>query len=82
MKSVCQSCGMPIKHDKQLALEADGTKSKYCVMCYKDGEFLHPNMTVDEMREFCVQIMKKEIKVPKFIGRILTRDIHKLERWK
>lgn len=82
MKSVCQSCGMPIKHDQQLALEADGTRSKYCVMCYKDGQFLQPDITVEEMRLQCVDIMKKEMNLPKFIGRILTKSIYKLDRWK
>lgn len=81
MKEVCQSCGMPIKQKSQLALEADGSKSKFCVMCYKDGEFLQPDVTVDEMREFCIDIMKEEMNMPKFISRILTKSIYKLERW-
>lgn len=82
MKQMCQSCGMPIKNDSQLALESDGSKSKYCVMCYKDGEFLQPDITADEMRKFCIDIMKKEMKMPKFISKCLTRNIYKLDRWK
>lgn len=44
-------------------------------MCYKAGEFLQPDISVDEMREFCIDIMNKEMNIPKFIGRILTKSI-------
>lgn len=81
MRQVCQSCGMPIKDDSQLGLERDGSKSRYCVMCYQDGEFLQPDITVEEMRNFCIDLMKKEMNLPKFIGRILTKSIYKLDRW-
>jgi len=81
MKQVCQSCGMPIKSDDQWAHNADGTTSKYCVLCYKDGKFLKPDITVDEMKKINVDIMNKEMKIPKFVGRIMTKDIDKLERW-
>lgn len=72
---------MPIKDESQLGIEKDGSKSKYCSLCYKDGEFIQPDMTVDEMRDFCVDIMNKEMKMPKFIAKLLTKNIYKLERW-
>jgi hypothetical protein len=38
----CQSCGYPLKKDKQGGgSEKDGTKSvKYCSMCSLEGKFL------------------------------------------
>lgn len=78
----CQSCGMPLsKDEKGAGTEVDGTKSSmYCSHCYENGKFTMPNLTVDEMKE---RVMGKmlEMKFPKFLGRLFTRNIHKLERW-
>ena len=55
----CQSCAMPLTDDL-LGTEKDGTKSAdYCHYCYKDGEFTSET-TMDEMIEFCADIMAKE----------------------
>ncbi len=81
MKKVCQSCGMPIENDDQLGLNKDGTKSTYCSFCYENGQFLQPDITVEEMRTFCINIMKEKMNVPKFLGKMMTRNIYKLERW-
>jgi len=47
----CQSCGMPFDdaHRELIAKEADGSDSIYCTYCYKDGAFLDPNATVEDM---------------------------------
>jgi hypothetical protein len=48
----CQSCSMPIDQTDFRGTEADGSKSeKYCVYCYKDGQFLQPDATLDQMIE-------------------------------
>jgi len=81
---VCQSCGMPMKKDPNGGgAEKDGSKSsKYCSFCYQKGEFTSSEITTpEEMQKFCINIMKKEQKIPKFIGWILTRGIPKLDRW-
>lgn len=79
----CQSCGMPLKKDEKTAgTEADGTKSNmYCSHCYENGEFTMPDITVIGMQE---RVMDKmvEMKFPKFLAKIFTRNIPKLERWK
>lgn len=79
----CQSCGMPLKQDpKSGGTNADGTQSKvYCSYCYADGRFTQPGMSVDEMKTFVVEKMR-EMKIPRFLGRFFTRNLHKLERWK
>ena len=81
--SNCQSCGMPLKQDpKGGGTNADRSKSdRYCSYCYADGRFTQPDMTVDEMRAFVVEKMR-ETKIPRFIGRLLARNLRKLERWK
>jgi hypothetical protein len=79
----CQSCGMPLKQDPNGGgTNADRTKSKlYCSYCYADGRFTQPDITVDEMKAFVVEKLR-EMKIPRFIGRLLTRNLHKLERWR
>lgn len=78
----CQSCGMPLKSDqKGGGTEANGKRSSmYCSHCYENGKFTLPNITVDEMKESVINKMI-EMKFPKFMARIFTRNIHKLQRW-
>ncbi len=52
----CQSCGMPFDnaHEELIAKEKDGSCSLYCTYCYKDGEFLNPDATAQDMVEMGV----------------------------
>ena len=83
MSGNCQSCGMPLKRDlKGGGTDARGSHStKYCSHCYEDGAFLQPDITVDEMKQLVVDKVK-EMKIPGFIGRLFTRGIPRLERWR
>ena len=48
----CQSCGMPMNQPNLHGTEAKGSKSeKYCAYCYKDGEFIQPEATLEKMIE-------------------------------
>jgi len=81
----CQSCGYPLKKDKQGGgTEKDGSISKkYCSMCYKAGEFLSPKEidTAEKMQKFCIEQMKKD-GINGAFAWLATRSIPKLERWK
>lgn len=79
----CQSCGMPLARDENRGgTERNGTKSQtYCSHCYTNGEFTSPNLTVDQMRER-VKGKLVEFGFPKFLTGLITRNIHKLDRWK
>jgi hypothetical protein len=83
MAKNCQSCGMPLKQDKNGGgTEADGSKSEiYCSLCYGDGKFYMPDVTVTEFQEFCAGQLKKQ-GVPGVMAWLLTRGIPKLDRWK
>ncbi len=80
----CQSCGFPLKKDKQGGgTEQDGSYSnKYCSMCYQDGKFLTPPEidTPQKMQQFCIQQMKKS-GMNGLVAWMATRTIPKLERW-
>ncbi|MFN5369947.1 MAG: zinc ribbon domain-containing protein [Bacteroidia bacterium] len=81
----CQSCGYPLKKDKQGGgTEKDGSKSaKYCSMCYANGTFLTPPEidTAEKMQKFCIQEMKKS-GMNAILAWLGTRPITKLERWR
>lgn len=55
MTKQCQSCGMPL-YTKRVGdcrgTEKDGSKSeKWCSLCYKNGTFIGPDCTLDEMKK-------------------------------
>ena len=79
----CQSCGMPLnKDEKGPGTEVDGSLSEmYCSLCYENGKFTLPNITVDEMKELVTEKLI-EMKIPKFVAKLLARSTNKLKRWK
>ena len=79
----CQSCSMPMSKDaKGGGTEKDGSRSaKYCSLCYQDGAFVQPSMTVSEMQTL-VKGKMKEMGFPGFLAGFFTAGIPKLERWR
>ena len=58
---------MPLKRDeKGGGSNADGSRSTiYCSHCYENGEFLQPNLTVEQMQKL-VNEKLAEFRIPKF----------------
>lgn len=79
----CESCGMPLNKDEKYAgTEADGSLNEmYCRHCYENGKFTQPDITMIEMKELVTNKII-EMKFPKFMAKFLTRNTHKLKRWK
>ncbi len=79
----CQSCGMPMNRDpKGGGTEADGSHSEtYCSICYADGAFRHPDVTVAEFQAHCVDALASK-GMPRIMAWAFTRGIPKLDRWK
>lgn len=78
----CQSCGMPLKKSPGGGgTNADGTLSKkFCAYCFKDGQLINADWTVNQMQEF-VKGKMKEMGFPGFLSGFFTKNIPKLERW-
>jgi hypothetical protein len=78
----CQSCGMPLKRDEQGGgTNADGSKSTvYCSHCFQRGQFVLPDLTVEEMQARVRQKLV-EFGFPRVLAGMFTRSIPKLERW-
>ena len=74
---------MPLKRDRLGGgSEADGSRSaKFCSHCYRDGKFVLPDLTADEMK-LRVKAKLREVGIPGFLTGLFTRSIPKLERWK
>ena len=79
----CQSCGMPMEKDSQGGgTNADGTRNtKYCSLCYVDGQFKDNFKSSKEMAHFVKDILKKE-GISSVKRWFYTMHIPKLERWK
>jgi len=79
---ICQSCSMPLKKDdKGGGTNADGSKSTmYCSKCYENGQFISPNMTVNEMQALA-KAKLKEMGFPGFLAGLFTKNIPTLKRW-
>ncbi|MGV2875667.1 zinc ribbon domain-containing protein [Macrococcus capreoli] len=88
MEKFCQSCGMPLNlHGEDVrGTEADGSKSlKFCSYCYKDGKYIDPDITMEEMLERGKKGITegKGNAVVKFMMKAFyPMQLKKLERWK
>jgi hypothetical protein len=77
----CQSCGMPIDEPKLMGIEKDGSKSTiYCIYCYQDGEFTHPEMTIEEMKQHVRSELYNIHATELVISKAVARVPH-LSRW-
>ena len=81
--SSCQSCGIPFDKDPQHGgTNADGSKSNmYCSYCYKDGSFVNPDLTADDMQAYATKKLQ-QYGIPAMLANLLTKGIPTLERWK
>ncbi len=53
---ICQSCGYPLQKEEDKVTNADGTRNEeYCIMCYKDRKFIHPDITMEGMIELATK---------------------------
>lgn len=73
---------MPLKRDeKGGGTNADGSRSDvYCSHCYQRGQFVLPDLTVEQMQ---ARVSEKlaEFGIPRFLHGFFTRGIPKLARW-
>lgn len=79
---ICQSCGMPLTDDV-MGHDADGAINQdFCKWCY-DGGTYQQDCTVEEMIDFCANIMVKEQGAdPEKVHEYLQDFLPKLARWK
>ena len=73
---------MPLKRDEQGGgTDSDGAKSTvYCSHCYQCGQFVLPDISVEEMQTRVRQKLA-EFGIPRFLRGFFTRRIPMLVRW-
>ena len=85
MEKVCQSCGLPL-NESILGNENNGTFSQeYCYLCYRNGKFILPNLTIDEMKQQISKIVNQSPgnKFQKWLTKqVLCLQLKTLKRWK
>jgi hypothetical protein len=79
---ICQSCGMPLRKDKDYGTNADKTKNKeYCFHCFQGGKFLDEGITLQEKIEKNVKF-GVQMGMPEEMARQMSENIlPKLKRW-
>lgn len=82
LETYCQSCGMQLDNPDLQGTEKDGSKSdEYCKYCYRNGDFINPNMTLKEMTSLVITQMEKMNIDSKIIDKVLSA-LPNLKRWK
>ena len=81
--SICQSCSMPITEPTQFGTGAGGALSaEYCHLCFQDGRFTAPDMTMAEMVELVAKFWAEFKGLPPEAARTEVRPILAgLKRW-
>ncbi|MDD4179553.1 MAG: zinc ribbon domain-containing protein [Candidatus Margulisbacteria bacterium] len=80
---ICQSCSMPLRSDKDLGTNADGSFNKeYCHFCYQGGKFTDEGITMAQKIDKMVA-KAKEMRIPEANARQLAENIlPTLKRWR
>jgi len=81
----CQSCGIPFNEEHRakglIALKEDGTYEDYCTLCYKDGSFTQPDMTMQEMIDLAIEAITPQFGAE--MAKKMTEElIPTLRRWR
>jgi len=81
---ICQSCGMPMETPEDFGTNGDGTpNNEFCSMCYQNGVFTEPDVSMREMIEKVTGILEKHLKLPKAKAEQIAKEtIPKLNRWR
>ncbi len=58
---ICQSCAMPMKDRKEYGTNTDKSQNcDFCFFCYREGKFLNPTITLEQMIAKATEMMKKK----------------------
>lgn len=79
--SLCQSCSMPMVKEDDFGTNADGSRNKeYCHYCFQNGNFIHPEATMEQVIGKSVEAMR-QMKMPETLIEQTKKIIPTLKRW-
>ena len=83
-RSVCQSCGMPMKKDEDFGINDDGSRSEeYCKFCFQDGRFTDEGITLQEKIDKLTKIGVAQLGMSEEQARQMAETkLPNLKRWK
>lgn len=80
----CQSCGIPLNEEhrkKGLVPDAtEGPEAIYCTLCYKDGQFTNPDLTMQQMIDIATEAITPTFG-PAKAKTMMSKLIPTLSRW-
>ena len=80
---ICQCCTYPLHNLEELGTEADGSiNTDYCIYCYKDGAWVDPNYTVQDVIEYTVPFMTSPTMSAEQAREYLEKLVPTLKRWR
>ena len=84
MTFLCQSCSIEMDTNSDLGTNEDGTKNPdYCNICFRNGKFTNPNLTLKEEIEAVTIFLSYEKKMLKDNAKLLAENtLPKLKRWR
>ena len=81
--TICQCCTYPLRNINELGTNEDGTLSiDYCIYCYKDGKWVDPNYTVQDVIEYTIPFMTSPSMSAEAARTYLENLVPTLKRWK
>lgn len=80
----CESCGMPLIREEDVGTNEDHTQNnEYCIHCYKQGKFTHPDFTVEDQINHLTMLSMEKFKISKEQAEQMARAIiPNLKRWR
>lgn len=83
-KTICQSCGMPMKKDEDFGKNADESQNQeYCCFCFKNGRFLDEGISLQEKINKLVRISVEQLGLREDLARQMAETkLPQLKRWK
>ena len=83
-KTICQSCGMPMKKDKDFGTNFDRSQSQeYCCFCFRNGKFTDEGITLQEKIDKLIRISVEQLGMPEDTARQMAETkLPQLKRWK
>jgi len=73
---------MPLATTDLMGTESDGSKNQeYCKYCYEGGHFVHPEMTLDDMKKVVTSELRKRNGSDEIIRKAVEL-LPRLRRWK
>lgn len=83
-KIICQSCGMPMKKDKDFGTNFDRSQNQeYCCFCFRNGKFTDEGISLQEKVNKLVRISVEQLGLREDLARTMAETkLPQLKRWR